>query len=407
MPEAKFVLKEPKSQGETLIFLFYRFNGNSLKYSTGQKIKPKFWNPTKQRAKITLQFPAAGKLNETLKSLSRGVVDAHLGLINNKKLPTPHKLKEELNKLLFKEEHAQAIGLLKFVPDLLKHSNRKPSTNRQLKQTFKKLLEYKTLSNTEVDYATIDLDFYDKFVQFLTKKGYSKNTIGGHVKNIKIFMNEAVARKLTSNLEYKSKRFKVLEEQVDKIYLNQEEIKVIYELDLTENERLERVRDLFIVACYTGLRFSDLIQVTKENFINDGTQIRVRTNKTGEIVNIPVHKFIKQIITKYNGNLPPTISNEKMNQYLKEIGKLAMLEDNVPIGITRGGKLQHEVFKKSALISTHTARRSFATNAFLMAIPPISIMKITGHKTEKSFMKYIKISPEDNANKLATHPFFN
>ena len=95
-----------------------------------------------------------------------------------------------------------------------------------------------------------------------------------------------------------------------------------------------------------------------------------------------------------------------MTEYLKEICEAAGLDSPTKIGITRGGKLSHEINKKFELVCTHTARRSFATNAFLMDIPTISIMKITGHRTEKSFMKYIRISQEENANKLLTHPFF-
>ncbi len=189
--------------------------------------------------------------------------------------------------------------------------------------------------------------------------------------------------------------------------LSKEDIHLIYELDLAKNQRLDKVRDLFIIACYTGLRFSDLIQVRKENIINNGTQIRVKTEKTGELVIIPIHRYIKDILAKYDGNLPTVISNQKMNQYLKEISLLAGLDSTVKIGITRGGRLEHDIFKKSELVSTHTARRSFATNAFLMDVPTISIMKITGHRTEKSFMKYIRISQEENANKLLAHPFFN
>ena len=96
-----------------------------------------------------------------------------------------------------------------------------------------------------------------------------------------------------------------------------------------------------------------------------------------------------------------------MNDFLKEISKLAELFSPIKTSITRGGKTDYEVNKKFELVSTHTARRSFATNAFLMDVPPLSIMKFTGHRTEKSFMKYIRISQEENANKLLNHPFFN
>jgi integrase len=220
-------------------------------------------------------------------------------------------------------------------------------------------------------------------------------------------MNEAIDRNLTKNLEYKNRRFTVLTEQVDKIYLTQSELKIIYELDLTGFPRLSRVRDLFIVASYTGLRFSDLIQVKPENILNDATQIKIRTEKTSELIVIPLHKYVKEIIKKYDGSLPNVISIQKMNEYLKEIGEKAEINATVKTAITRGGKTDNTLHKKYELISSHTARRSFATNAYLMDVPSISIMKITGHKTESSFMKYIRISQEDNANKLVNHPFFN
>ena len=95
-----------------------------------------------------------------------------------------------------------------------------------------------------------------------------------------------------------------------------------------------------------------------------------------------------------------------MNKYLKEVGEIAGIDETMKIAITKGGKTETNLFPKFDLMTTHTARRSFATNAYLMDIPSISIMKITGHRTERSFMKYIRISQEDNANKLSSASFF-
>lgn len=408
MAEAKFVLKEPNSKEPTLIYLFYNYNNQRLKYSTSEKIHPKFWNAEKQRAKETRAFPGHIKLNHTLDNLAVTVKDAYRDLVNSKSAPSLGKLKDALNKCLFKEEYSQKTTLLKFAADLCKtNAIRKASTIKQWKHTLKKLEQYKTYSKADVDFDTIDLNFYDKFVNYLTKEGYTKNTIGGFVKNIKIFMNEAVERKLTNNIAYKSRKFKVIEEQVDKIYLTIPELTKIYKMKFSAgNAKYEKVRDLFIIGCFTGLRFSDLVQVTPGNIINKGRQIKVRTEKTHEIVVIPLHRFVKEIIEKYSGNLPPAISNQKMNDYLKVIGELAEIQETVQIAITKAGAVVKETFKKYELITTHTARRSFATNAYLMDVPSIAIMKFTGHKTEKAFMRYIRISQEDNANKLINHPFF-
>ncbi len=407
MQEAKFVLKEPSSKEPTLIYLLFRFNNQKLKYSTSEKIIPKLWNSETQRAREIRTFTEHEDLNKRLDNLANAVKKGYRDLINENKLPTVSKLKEILDKSQFKKDFAQKISLLKFIDDLIQNSNRKRNTLKQWKQTQKKLLEFKKFSNTEIDFDNIDLDFYERFINFLAKKGYAKNTIGGFIKAVKTFMNEAVDRNLTKNLEYRNKKFRAIEEQVDKIYLTQNELATIYNLNLEEDKRLEKVRDLFIIACYTGLRFSDLIQIRKENIINDQKQIKIRTEKTGELVVIPIHKYVTETLAKYKGNLPTVISNQKMNKYLKEIGEIAGIDETIKIAITRGGKTETNLFPKFDLMTTHTARRSFSTNAYLMDIPSISIMKITGHRTERSFMKYIRISQEDNANKLANHPFFN
>jgi len=176
-------------------------------------------------------------------------------------------------------------------------------------------------------------------------------------------------------------------------------------LDLKNDKQLEGVRDLFIIGCFTGLRFSDLSELKKENII-DGNKIKIKTNKANEIVIIPLHRYVREIIRKYNGEIPKALSNPKMNLNLKHLGTLAKINDLAEVSITKGGKLVKNTVKKSSLICTHTARRSFATNLYLKGIPSITIMKITGHQTEKSFLRYISISQEENANKLLDHPFF-
>ena len=166
------------------------------------------------------------------------------------------------------------------------------------------------------------------------------------------------------------------------------------------------MRDLFVIGCYTGLRFSDLSQISTDNFINNGTQIKLKTEKTGELVVIPLHKTVKEIIKKYNGQIPEAMSNPKMNLHIKRIARMAKIKDKTMTSITKGGEKQTTVREKWEQVTVHTARRSFATNMYLLDIPTISIMKITGHKTEKAFLLYIKISQEENANKLLNHPFF-
>ena len=125
------------------------------------------------------------------------------------------------------------------------------------------------------------------------------------------------------------------------------------------------------------------------------------------MVEIPLHWMIKKILKKYPDRLPKAISDQKMNDYLKDIAEEAELNDPVIKVQTKGGVRVETKYEKWQLVTVHTARRSFASNMYLAGIPAISIMKITGHRSEKSFLKYIKISPEQNADLIESHPFFH
>ena len=405
MPNATFVLKEPNANNDTLVYLLYRYNGQKLKFSTSQKIHPKFWNEEKQRAKETRQFPGFIEFNSLLNSLEHRVSDGYRKLLNDGISPTPDKLRKILNEALYKEDTTLKNDLIAFARNLILNSTKKRETIANYKQAVRILEEFKNYKNVTILFDSINLDFYEDFMKFCLNKAYSTNTIGGLIKNIKVFMNEAYDRGFHKNLDHKRSRFKKVEEESEAIYLTQDEIRELHTLDLLENQRLDRVRDLFVIGCYTGLRYSDLSRLNEKDLI-DKTKIKVKTEKTGEIVIIPIHPYVKTIFEKYDWKLTKPISNQKMNSYLKELGELAGFKNNVSISMTKGGNKVTQSFKKFELITVHTARRSFATNAYLNHVPTISIMKITGHRTERAFLRYIKISQEDNANKLLNHPFF-
>jgi len=407
MAQAKFTLKEPNGKADTLIYLFYNFNTQRLKYSFGQKINPKFWNFEKQRVKETKAFPEYAEFNSMLNSIETTINNIYRKLINDDIVPTPALLRETLdNTLLGKKDVQKQMSLFSFIDSLISNSTKKQGTIIHYKQTLRILKEYCSFESKNISFEDINLNFYESFVNYLYSREYAENTIGGYIKNIKVFMNEAIERKLTNNTEFRSRRFKKTQETTDKIYLNLEEVQKLYLLDLSGNKKLEKVRDLFIVACFTGLRFSDLTQITPNNFINNGSLLKIKTEKTGEFVVIPLHKTVHEIFRKYKNEIPNIISNQKMNDYLKEIAKIAGFNEKISNSITKGGIKKTVVSEKWQLVTVHTARRSFATNMYLLDIPTISIMKITGHRTEKAFLLYIKFTQEENANKLLNHPFF-
>ncbi len=232
-------------------------------------------------------------------------------------------------------------------------------------------------------------------------KRLSTNSIGKKITTLKTILNAATDRGVNTNTAFKSRRFTATREESDSIYLNDTDLDQLYKLDLTENTRLERVRDLFLLGAYTGLRFSDFTRLTADNITGD--MITMHQSKTGAKVTIPLHPITNTILQRYNGHAPKALSNQKMNEYLKELGKAANISEQVSKTITKGGKQITKNFQKWELISTHTARRSFATNLYKSGFPAQSIMQITGHKTERAFLKYIKATKEEHAKMLSLH----
>jgi integrase len=279
-------------------------------------------------------------------------------------------------------------------------------TIRIYRNTLSRLRTFQEEYHKRIDFDTIDLEFYDHWIDFLSDGlQLCNNSVGRYTKTLKMFLNEATDRELNTNLTFRNKRFKILSEQTYSIYLNEKELEEMFQLDLSGNKKLERVRDLFIVGCWTGLRFGDLTNILPENI--KGDKIEIKTQKTGQIVVLPMHRMVKEIMERYKdfpNSLPPSISNVKMNAYLKIVGELVeSLHEITQTNITRGGRLITKNRKKYELVTVHTARRSFATNLYKDGVSSLTIMKLTAHKSEKVFLNYLKATAEENASLVEKH----
>ncbi len=412
MANFNFNLRTATSTTPTPINLVIRWNNKRLVFPSNETILPKYWNNEKQRVKAMKEFPEHPEFNTRLDNLVIAAKNVFRKFQNDNEnaVPTIEQYRSILKHELGIEEK-EVYTLFSFAERLIveqtqtikskgKFVGRNTIVNTY-KQTISILKEYQAKKRKKVDFETIDLDFYFDFVKFLEGKGYALNTIGKYIKTLKTFLNEANERDITNIKAHKSKHFKVLKEEIDAIYLDESELTEIYNLDLKDRPALERARDLFLVGCYTGLRFSDFTRIEPKH-IRDGF-IQITQQKTGSPVVIPIHPIVQELMNKYEevtfNGFPPAITNQKLNDYIKEIGKkLDSLKNPVSVTTTRGGREITKKVNKYELITTHTARRSFATNQFKNGVPSLTIMAITGHKTEKAFMKYIKVTPDQHAN---------
>lgn len=198
--------------------------------------------------------------------------------------------------------------------------------------------------------------------------------------------------------------FNIKHDEPYAVYLSLNELNKLNQLKLTGAQA--QVRDLFLIGCYTGLRVSDYLRLNKSNFLNG--KIEVLTKKTNTRVVVPIHKVIAEIIERNHGYafLKTNISVSSFNFVLKDICRKAKFCQKVSVEYNKAGTIVREILPKYQLVSSHTARRSAATNMYLAGIPTAKIMLITGHKTEASFFKYIRINKQENAKDLSQHPFF-
>ncbi|MEI8280589.1 MAG: site-specific integrase, partial [Bacteroidota bacterium] len=191
----------------------------------------------------------------------------------------------------------------------------------------------------------------------------------------------------------------VTHESPDNIYLTRKDITDFLALTDFETPLYEVVRDLFVICCLTGFRYSDISTLQKARF--EDSFIYKTIEKTKQPGVIPIHPIVQQILDKYPNGLPACPPNQVFNRYLKEIGKkLPQLNTDFVKVLTRGGVPDPKTYKKYQLLQTHTARRSFVTNEYLNGTPSITLRKITGHKSEE-FLKYIKADNLQHAHLMA------
>lgn len=259
----------------------------------------------------------------------------------------------------------------------------------------KNLQAYEKYSKTPITFQIISQDFYESFVGFLRNDlilkdgqiGMAENTIGKQIKTLKTFLNYAFKKKWTETFDISF--LKVLTEDIDAIFLDEDELTQIYEYKFLNESALEVVRDWLIVGCYTGLRFSDFSRLKQHNFKANYIQSYQKKLKGSSVI-IPYHPRVRAIVEKYKYCLPKINYND-FNAQLKELGKRISIDSPISIVHKKKMVVDETIYKKYELMSTHICRRSFCTNLYIEGVPPQTIMMISGHKTERAFRKYIRI----------------
>lgn len=407
MANTRFYLKDNSAAGATRIILAFSY-GKRIRLSTGISVAPKDWSNNKQ--KVRGSVTGSVDINARLAEMKSNIEKIYSSAVAKHKRVTNTYLKEAFYS---KNEDTASNKLPSFKEYFHIYYKRaaqrlKPSSMKAYKSLLKNLEEYEAAKSTKIEFDNIDLSFYDSFQAYCYQKGLSVNYFGNLIKILKVILNAGTEEGINTNLAFRSRKFKKTSEKVRRLYLNEEEIQRLYAYDFSDKPNLEKVRDFFIVGCMTGLRFQDVCNIREEN-IKDG-MLRIMTQKTNTLIQVPIKEDVQRIFNKYNKAigqpLPKPFTNQTTNRYLKQVGRWVGLDKTKERHITKGGTQQSVLKKQYELLATHTARRSFATNAYKAGVSTIAIMQITGHKTEAAFLRYINVGEEENAQRLQGHSFF-
>lgn len=279
-----------------------------------------------------------------------------------------------------------------------------PKTITRYKYTLGKLKEFEEYENVKLRTVEIDLNFHSEFLYYYKEicTAYANTTIDKWLSHIRFFAREAEAKDYKINPESQSDKFTIKKDETLETYLNEEEIEKIYNLDLSENQTLHDVRDLFIAGLRTGLRISDLKRINTFE-VSEGRIKITEIEKTDRHIIIPLHPQLKSIIEQREGTLPE-FSEQRFNEKVKDLCKLAEINE-VILGSVKNAETKRKekgYYPKWKLIASHTCRRSFVTNLY-GKLDDITIMAITGHKKHSQFLDYVKTTNEEHIQKLEEH----
>ena len=394
MLRTKFYLTDGTATGETALYAACYLDGKRKKiYLPTLTVVPKQWNSKKQ---IFLSaYANHSDANRLLNQIKERLETTYFDLITKGRTVTLDDLRETVGKLLGSTPVIKSMTMLERLDSWIEDSKRDRAANtvRGYMTLRKHLLDYAKARRVTLDFAALDNPFCEAFKTYLLRTANLSNTsINNHVKNLKVFLGAMLEQGHHEQQHFR--RFKKMESfDPEQVYLTVAEKRAIGALNLSFTPRLEQTRDIFLFECETGLRFSDVKALRPDQVYKD--HLILTTQKTADLLKIPLSPLAKGILDKYKGLIGqalPVKTNQKTNADLKQIARLAKLTQPTTKTHLRGKERDAQTMPKWALVSTHTARRTFITLALEGGMRPEVVMRITGHKNHKTLQPYIKIT---------------
>ena len=406
---AQFLLDKEKDSFSAKLRYRIKWGKNIVAFGLGYRIDIEKWSLESQRCKNNTTHgknkTPASVINRTIQKYE----DAFLKIKNRSESEAIDLAPEEFRNLFNIEIGKEVSTKTKsssffeiydiFIFDEAQNNQWNKRTIQKMQTQKKVLYEF----DFEMRFEKFNEEYISSYQKFLEDKDHKNSTISKELAALKWFLKWAKRKGYNKFSEFELFKPKIKNIQKKIIFLSQSELKRLREFEIPEESKnLEKIRDVFLFQCFTGLRHSDVYNLKKANVKE--SYIEVTTIKTSENLIIELNKQSKKILEKYKDiegeKALPVISNQKMNDYLKELAELAGIDDLVTTTYYKGNIRFEETSPKYALLGTHAGRRTFVCNALALGIPPNIVMKWTGHSDYKSMKPYIDIADEMKANAM-------
>ena len=416
MASVNFLYRSLKDKSCLNLRLLFRFNGNDhvIATSTNLEVSKDYWkNKHKLKVKDISVINKQIEINTEINKITNHILKAFeqsgaSGLLNKQWLD------KQLNSYYNRNTKIKTIpkDIVRFIEYYVEQrlNEVKPASITKFKVVKHKLQRLENHIGRSIFINEINEEFKELFVNYCKGENYSQNTMQRELNIIKMFCKFAKYKGVDVHIELEG--LKLNKEKTEKIYLSLKEIDQIEAIQI-DKPYLINARDWLIISCFTGQRISDFMRFNKEMIrVEDSkTLLEFDQQKTGKTMTIPLHSKVTSILKKYNGDFPKRISDQRYNDYLKEVCKIAKLHQKIQgkkqintskDPLERKVRRVEGMYPKYELVTSHIGRRSFATNHY-GKIPTSYLIYVTGHSSEEMFLNYIGKSNKDMALELTKY----
>ena len=367
-------MKRLNKNGKGLIQICCYLDGKRTYFSTDVHVKPDEWDD---------KYSIVNNRNDDYDELNDKLDNQLSELKESIKLKKQKGEIVSLNNLKEIKELGVYISFYKFMGDEIEKGLLKESTKKSQRRTLNVLKEFRK----ELDFKDLNVSFLMDFERYLNHLNLGTNTIYKYFKNIRTYVNLAIVKDLMEINDYPFKKFKLRQVDGNRDFLNPDELKTLEKLNYTEHKTLDKVRDIFLFSCYTGIRFSDIVRLTDSNFSKVGEVYwlafdmvkseRKNDSSTKKILRLPISKL-------FDGK-PVKIFEE----YKED--KKYLFDDFINSEINKHLKTIETRLKSGKKLSFHVARHTCATNLIYHGLPISTVQKILGHDKIETTQVYAKV----------------